>query len=120
MKIREYKINEEELCELLSRAYQEGYDGYQDLGESVARKLAKKFLKDRPELAHPEWVSGDKLQNSVTFQGSHGQQWTVEEGAHVTITSDVGSPDGSHSSHTEIILPDTTLNSWYNVGDQEV
>jgi len=110
--MKEYRVGEEDLFELLCQAYQEGYEGYKEMGESVARKLAKRFLKSKKE-AKAELSKGDVLESSVILDGG-GHQWHVGEGAQVTFVADSHSqPDG------EIILPNTTLNSWDTLGIEE-
>ena len=109
--MKEYKINEEDLFELAYQVYQEGYKGYQEMGESVARKLVKKFLKGKEEVVVQEPVEGDAMQTSVILDGGYGQ-WSEGEGAQITLV-----PDDTASN--EIILPHTTISSWDTLGNEE-
>lgn len=102
--MKEYKINEEELCGLLKQAYHSGYEGYRDMASSAAQKIARKFLKGKLEL-----VEAVNAQSGLVLSGTDGQHWRVEPESEVTLVGD----------DVQITFPDTTLNSWYSIGNQE-
>ena len=57
-----YTITEEQLLQLLDRAYEAGWAGYKDLKESKINELFDDFIKANPPLSQKvlfseEWVS---------------------------------------------------------------
>lgn len=111
--MKEYKISEEELCSLLQEAYRSGYEGYKDMASSAACRIVKKFLKGRPE-ATDQLAVRDEIKNSLILTEMEGQRWRIEPESEVTVVGDEPA-----IIESEIILPNTTLSSWYSIGEQE-
>jgi hypothetical protein len=80
--MKEYVLNDEDLISLITEAYNKGYEGYLEMGESVAVALVRRFLKDKKEV---------KEQSNSSVLLDMPQEW---DGQHnYTVTVEVGGPN---------------------------